>query len=572
MVPGCVYFKIQLKQMMRAILFFLFLANVAFGQSYEWRLEIPSAWVLSSPRMTDLNQDGARDVVIGGGGEDTPMPDGVLAVDGVSGKVLWRLPVRDQVYGSALFYDLNQDGVEDVFICGRGALMLAIDGKRGVPIWEFWPDSMGKARDFGWYNFYQPQFIGDINSDGVPDLLTANGGDNKAGASGRPTGNLLILSGTDGSLLKIGAMPDGRETYFAPMFYQENSIKRIVFGSGGESLGGSIWEVNFEDFLQTGTQHARTLLTDSARGFIAHPAWADLTEDGLAELIVPQHNGKLWALNLLTDQVLWELDFPGYQLYAAPCVGRFVGDPTPDVYLTLAEGVFSFYKNYVPIVVDGKTGQVAWSDSSEYSYQLSQPNVLDWDQDGVDEVLRLHNQDAIDVGRLYYNEFEIVDFNDSAIVVLGEDRPGTSVFSTPFVTNLDGDNKLDVVFAYTPSIDKWSGNYGSRLERIELPLTVAEADIAWNGYLGNLGKGIYEEGLLSSLSPPEVPSLWVYPNPFQNRFYVKGYTEGEGFRLRDLSGRVLMQGRARAEVETVALPAGVYVLEVGKRRRMVVKE
>ncbi|MCI4670044.1 MAG: T9SS type A sorting domain-containing protein [Bacteroidia bacterium] len=556
---------------MRTFWVLLLMTGMAYAQDFEWRLEIPSAWVLSSPRLADLNQDGIRDVVIGGGGEDQPMENGILAIDGDSGKLLWKVFVRDQVYGSALFYDLNKDGTQDVFICGRGAVLMSINGKNGEILWEFWSDSMGKARDFGWYNFYQAQFVEDINGDQVPDLLCSNGGDNKAGTSNRPIGNLVIISGADGALLKIAAMPDGRETYFAPMLYEENGSKRIIFGSGGESHGGSLWEVDYADFLQGGLSNARAILTDSLRGFIAHPSWADLNGDGQNDLIVPQHNGILWAIDLLGDQVLWKKEFPAYQIYAAPTVGQFVGDPTPDVYITLAEGVFSFYADYVPIVVDGQTGEIAWSDSSEYIYQLSQANALDWDQDGVDEVLRLHNQDAIKVGRLYFNEFEIVDFNDQVTIQLGTDRPGLNVFSTPYITNLDGDANLDVLFAYTPDIDQWAGNNGSRLERVELPITVAETDIAWNAYLGNLGNGVYAPGVLSRSEELGQEQIWIYPNPVEDQIFLKGFQPGDRLKVRDLAGRLLLEVEAKPAVWLGGLEAGIYVVELGASRRRMVK-
>src|SRR4051812_43825039 len=76
--------------------------NVSAQSSKEWEVELPKIGTHSSPRAVDLNGDGVLDLVIGCSKKEFEANDtAIIAVDGVSGKVLWRASARDQVYGSA---------------------------------------------------------------------------------------------------------------------------------------------------------------------------------------------------------------------------------------------------------------------------------------------------------------------------------------------------------------------------------------------------------------------------------------------------------------------------------------
>ena len=89
------------------------------------------------------------------------------------------MPTRNEVFGSAVFQDITNDGIKDVFITGREAQFYAIDGSDGSVIWDFYPYGTDPA-DSGWYNFYTPQFISDLDGDTFMDLLVTNGGDHSA--------------------------------------------------------------------------------------------------------------------------------------------------------------------------------------------------------------------------------------------------------------------------------------------------------------------------------------------------------------------------------------------------------
>lgn len=162
---------------------------------------------------------GIKDLIIGCSKKEFQQNDtAVMAVDGATGKILWKVAARDQMYGSAALLDINQDSIPDVVIGERAAELQAINGKDGKVIWAFFPkgNSM-EPRKKGWFNFYNPQIIPDQNQDGVEDILVSNGGDILVAPYDpkRPTGNLLVIDGSNGKLLAMAKVPEGKETYMS---------------------------------------------------------------------------------------------------------------------------------------------------------------------------------------------------------------------------------------------------------------------------------------------------------------------------------------------------------------------
>ena len=92
------------------ISFVTFLLTINFSLIHSqnsWSTLIDSVSTLSSPRAADLNSDGTKDIVLGAGTDSTYSNYGVVALDGISGQLLWSLPTPDEIFTSAVFNDIN---------------------------------------------------------------------------------------------------------------------------------------------------------------------------------------------------------------------------------------------------------------------------------------------------------------------------------------------------------------------------------------------------------------------------------------------------------------------------------
>jgi hypothetical protein len=445
---------------------------------------------------------------------------------------------------------------------------MAIDGSDGSLIWEFWADSAPDPAAFDWYQFYNAQWIHDIDRDSVPDLLLSCGGDASALAndSVRPPGKLMLLNGKTGLLEADEWVPDGHETYFSPLLLEVDGLSDpwIIFGTGGETVRGRLWAVRSSKLELNDIASAQILLDDSLKGMIASPSIADFNGDQVPDLVVPELNGRLTAIDGATFGTIWSIDFLGYEMYTAPCIGQFTGGASPDIYGVAARGQWSFYADYLQFVVDGATGQVVWTDTATH-YQFSQGNAVDRDGDGWDEILVMQNRDIGFATLEYRNQFRWIDVNDNQVVDFGLQRNGLNIYSTPLLADLDGDQNLELIYAYHPPTAMWAGPTGARIERIDLSLNASY--VAWPGYMGRDRDGVYHPPIQTGWVVENAPAkVLVYPNPINASsggevIHITGKTPLEVV-LRDIRGVELLRRNNARELNMQGLPSGIYVLEL----------
>ena len=473
------------------LLLFLGVFQFSFTQLASWQSFTDSIPTLSSPRACDLNNDGIKDIVIGGGTDAVASNSGIMAFNGSDGSLLWKRGSRNEVFGSAIFQDITNDGIKDVFITGRQAQLLAINGSNGQLIWDYFPFAVNPA-DSGLYNFYNPQFISDVNNDGTPDILVANGGDHAAQDWDltRPPGHLMIVSGANGILIAKAVVPDSAETYCSPLVaeVQGDGVKWILYGTGGENLGGSFWACPITDLINNNSlANSIQLVTDSNKGFIAPAALAKNGNNG-CDIIIQSFGGKIIKIKGANFGQSWQFQLPNTESSAEPVLGNFVGgDNTPDVLAILFKGIAPSYSDFYQVLIDGSTGQMTFKDSlGKFNYVSA--NALDFDNNGRDE--GLVSVTYLENGS-YKHRLQKINFINGSISQVGSTKTGVNLGSTPLITDLDGDNNIDLVYAVKKDSVNPVGWKGIYVNREELSAIIPNSGIAWGSYLSTENDGIY---------------------------------------------------------------------------------
>ena len=210
-------------------------------QGIDWEQDFFSAMSEASIELLDMNSDGVLDVVTV---EDlSECAVRVVAMDGRNGTKFWQKVVNFPAFGVRCVLDVNSDGIKDCLVMGGGAGFAAINSQDGSLLWDVDPSIA-----FPLYNFYFPLIVEDLNSDGVSDIINMHGGDVSYNPDehNRSPGYLVVVSGQTGqSLFPPMLTPDGHESYMSPVLFKLNGKDDLVlFGSGGETVQGSLWAVS----------------------------------------------------------------------------------------------------------------------------------------------------------------------------------------------------------------------------------------------------------------------------------------------------------------------------------------
>lgn len=460
----------------------------------SWSVSFKGIGTFSSPRITDLNGDGTGDIVFGAGREEFHACDSaVIALDGATGKMLWHVPADDHIFASASFKDINGDHVEDVFIGGRSAGLFAINGKTGEVLWKF-DKRKGKQK---WYNFYNPQFIKDQDNDGMEDILISNGGNVLAAPydpKDRHPGNLVIISSRDGRLLAKAPTPDKKETYMSvsALPTAEGNDYQVIFGTGGETLGGNLFVTTLSSILKGDISNAVLLDSSPDKGYIAPAVWVDITGDSIPDIVANAVEGKMVAFNGKTYEPIWSVKVPNSEAYSSIAPGYFTADTTPDFFVSYAIGQWPKLEWSKQVMIDGASGKIEYIDSLGF-YQTSSPVVIDLDGNGKDEALLSVNIHIYDEKnkRALYNMIVNLDFNTHEVSQFTDPVKGSNISSTPWIGDMDNDNLLDIVYCHGTNTEKSYTFDGMQVNRIATKIPI-RAKIKWGSYMGSSYNGIFE--------------------------------------------------------------------------------
>ncbi len=474
-------------------IFFFVLLLSPFGLSAQvssWTYFADSISTYSSPHSHDINFDGVLDIVLGGGKDGFDSNSGVMAINGSTGELLWNAPSRNEVFGSAVFQDITNDGIKDVFITGREAQFYALDGSDGSLIWEFFPFGTDPA-DSGWYNFYNPQFINDVDGDALMDLLVTNGGDHSAPEweTNRPPGHVMVLSSLTGEILANTVVPDSAETYCSPIVadLQNNGNDWVLFGTGGENLGGSFYACPLTSILGNNTNGSIVLATDLEKGYIAPASVFFNDSSQVYDFVFISFDGKLEKINGNDFSIDWSFQHPGTESSAEPVIGNFTGDLTPDIFLTLFKGIAPSFSDFYQVMLDGSTGEMKFIDSlGQLNY--SSGNAIDLNNDGRDEAVA---SVTYNINGYFQHRIEQIDFVNNTISPLTNFESGVNLASTPLFRDIDNDQYTELIYVYKKDSLNPGATNGIYVKRVDLSSIRPNAGIAWGSYLGNQNNGVY---------------------------------------------------------------------------------
>lgn len=458
----------------------------------------------SSPRAVELNGDGILDIVMGAGKNEFQYSDqGIIALDGKTGELLWQHESTDQVYGSATFYDITGDGVKDVFIGGRSPNLKALDGKTGALIWaynhqQYEHDPILKHARF---NFNNSVLVPDQNNNGYPELLIVNGGNAEAAPyseENRYPGVLMLIESKTGEIIAADTMPDGKESYMSPLCFTQAGSQdlTVVFGTGGETIGGNLYLTSISDLMEKKLSDAKIIASEKGHGFIAPPVLADISQDGFYDIVAISHASTTFAIDGKDHKVLWQKTIEDTESSNGFAVGYFTEDDIPDFFTFVSKGEWPNNSGSIQVMFDGKDGKVAYMDSIGCT-GFSSPVVFDIDEDGRDEVMISINEFDCNRGYAAATSFTIenkllaIDFSKSSVQIIDQTVGFKNIFSTPWAGDLDQDGFLDIVHCqyYSPSPDLLSF-LGMRIKRIDTPIRVKET-LLWGSYMGTNGDGIF---------------------------------------------------------------------------------
>ncbi|NND33034.1 MAG: hypothetical protein HKN76_10620 [Saprospiraceae bacterium] len=359
----------------------------------------------------------------------------------------------------------------------------------------FIADDTDTPREAGWFNFYNPQFIGDIDGDSLPDILVANGGDVKAEPydPNRPAGRLLVLSSATGKILAQAMMPDGKETYYSVICFQAGieQTPKVVFGTGGETLGGNLFVADLKDLLSNDLTKATILASSPDKGFIAPPVAIDLNRDLILDLVAIAVDGTVYAFNGFDLSPIWESKMEGCEAYSSIAVGNYNSDSVPDIFLSIAAGVWPKLEWNRQFMLDGLDGKVLYFDSLGF-YQTSTGVTFDFNKDAQDEVILSLNYQVVDefYRKFFHNMIVFIDFANGEVSQLGDEYDGNNISSTPWIGDLDEDGFLDIIYVHANNLRHTYTFDGMQIHRLATQFRV-DASVRWGAYMGSNYNGVF---------------------------------------------------------------------------------
>jgi hypothetical protein len=143
--------------------------------------------------------------------------------------------------------------------------------------------------------------------------------------------------------------------------------------------------------------------------------------------------------------------------------------------------------------VNGKTGKVEYQDTIP-AFQYASAITADVNGDGYDEVIV--NQSALkrkQFENVFYSSLFVFDFVNHKHFAIGDTLPATNLASTPWIGDIDGDNKFDIIYSavkYENAAFDLQQPLGLFIRRYVTGIPVKKVS-RWGGFMGTNYTGIF---------------------------------------------------------------------------------
>lgn len=363
--------------------------------------------------------------------------------------------------------DVDADGVNDfvtsapthVIDSGPAGRVYVYSGKSGKLLWTQSGPSGGRLG-------IGIEAAGDVNADGIPDVV----------ASAPGAGKAYVYSGKDGKVILTLGAGDPNEAFGRHVSgagdINGDGYSDVIIGAPGNNTGG---RGAGRAYVYSGKDGSVLLTIDGERaGDAFGSAVAGYKDKRYAFLIVgapnagPKNNGRVYIYTGLTNKSKFtiEADDTGAQLGAMflSVVGDLNGDKVPDIYASdfsnNAKGN-STGRIYVVSGADGKRLLTLTGESANDGFGIGPADAGDVNHDGFDDLIVgawQHSSAASSGGKVY-----LYSGRDGSLMRAFTCRiPGdTFGFDATEIGDVDGDGVIDFLLT-----SAWSGVNGFQSGRV----------------------------------------------------------------------------------------------------------
>lgn len=332
-------------------------------------------------RKTDLDNDGVDDIIIGFGVDDSieiensnDIPQctmhngqmdlcegGVLALNGITGDVMWKFWGSFAIFSLFCKFDINNDRINDCIVSGPGGLLICLDGKSGRKLWD-----ISNSKDFSMrspeeidvnsVDLYTVNLMRDLDSDGIPDVIGAHT-DERFGIR---EGHIRIISGRSGKIIRSIPSPF-KEEIFVPvqMMSMKDGTDFLLVLTGGQNTAGGVYKIRLDSLKNFQDDNDYATVQRSSSGFLVPAIQTDLTGDQIDDFVVSSFNSTIYVRNIqhvntffspnyetlmsqafngITNALLWTFTFPSSETVNSIVPGLYNHDNITDFLVKYSTG------------------------------------------------------------------------------------------------------------------------------------------------------------------------------------------------------------------------------------------